>query len=308
MRFSEIILETQTQLDSLSGRKFTEAQVGLAVNSQQRSCIRYLADKDEAYFNHTFTLLKAAARTPHANLWSWRLPLWVMKVSSVRQYLGGSTSTRGVMLHRLTKYDELMTSGWRWTASNELVLVGYGQAIDLELEVAKIPARMTKGTLPSQAGLTTSQMKLDADAGAVHVHESVLDSYAGGLFEITGPASTRLGQLLRCIGSGNDPAGRILTMEEAWTSVPVVADTYEMHMELPTQHGRLLVLLATRQLLAQEKNLEGVNAIRDEIAEQWRQFTDTIGNRDLTQPYTVIEDLMPDPNRWRDSTYIGDYL
>lgn len=291
MRLSELVTETRIALDADSNAKWTTAKVVAAINGQQRSMIRKMVELDEAYFNHSFVLLKTAARAVRQSIWSFRIPSWVDKISSIRQSLGtGSAYARGPVIPRCTKWDDC---GWRHSAVNEVQLVGFSAAVDIDLEVAKIPARMTQGILPAQAGITSSQMKLDADPAPTsdYPHETVQGSYAGALFEITGPASVRVGQLLRCIGSANDPAGTIITMEEAWTSAPNSGDTYEMHAELPTQHTRLLVLLAARTLLAAERNIEGIGVLRDELNEQWRLFLDTIAYRDISQPHTVVESL-----------------
>lgn len=306
MRLSDLVSQLQVALDSKTNRKWDPPTLVEQLNIQHRRVVRKIAEVDEAYVNYTFTLSASKARTPHQGILAWRLPSWILKISSVRRSYGGATTTRGPLLPRATKWQ---TVGWRHGAANEIQLVGYGVAVDLELEVAKAPARMTSGTLPNQAGVTTSQLRMDADATAVYPHETQLDAYAGALFEITGPvpgAGTRVGQRLRCIGSDQDVTGRLLTMEEAWTSAPVTGDTYEMCMELPSQHSRLVVLLSARGLLAAERNMQGIAALDPEVNEEWRLFMDSIQYRDLAEPHTVVESI-PMLSNQEGTTYTGEY-
>lgn len=290
MRLSQGIERVKLAIDSVAGDKLDAAGKTIAqvMNSQLRSMIRKAVEEDKSYVNHRFVLLGTTARTVYGNSFSYRLPPWVMKLASVRKY-GGTGAARGLEIHRATRRQ---IGGWRFTATNEITLDGFSSAPDLDIECAKIPAAMTKGTLPSQATLTTSQMRLDADTSSDAVnfpHETALNGYAGALFEITGPtaAGSRIGQILRCTGSSSDPTGRVLTMEEAWTSAPQANDTYEMVAEIPDEHSELLVLLTARRLLSVEGNAKGLALIGQEIGEQWASYLTHIKSRDTQEPYFI---------------------
>lgn len=298
MRLSQLVLETQVALDSVSSSKWSQAQIGAALNSQLVSMIRKMTETDEAYHSHIFTRLGSSARQVHSDRWAYQLPLWVMKISEVRQLHGSASAQTGPLIDRASKF---RGRGWYYTADNEITLRGWSQAVDLEFAVAKLPARMTKGTLGDQAGVATNQVRLDPDGAAGDAtdfpHESVADAYAGALLEIVGPASARVGQVLRVLSSApNTGAGlnqHLLTMEAAWPSgAPVVADRYELHAEVPGEHSRLIVLLATRTLLSQQRNLEGVRIYAPELSEQWSMFLAGIRNRDVQQPH-VIQEFLP---------------
>jgi len=296
-RLTTLLEETKLALDSVASAKWSEAQIAAQLNAQLVSMIRKMTETDQAYHAHVFTILATAARTIHTGKYAYRMPPWMMKLSEVRQYLGGSGVNVGPIIPRTSKWGG---QGWVHTAINEIALVGWSQAMDLECYVSKIPARMTKGTLGAQSPATSSQLLLDPDGAAGDAtnfpHESVADAYAGAVFEITGPAGTRKGQMLRCIASTpNQGVGtnqHLLTMESAWTSQPQTGDTYEMHAEIPGEHSRLLVLLVARALLSQQRNLEGVRIYQAELQEQWQQFLDAIKERDLQQP-AVIQDPLP---------------
>jgi hypothetical protein len=291
VRLSQGIDRVKSALDSVSGQKYTDARIGETLNSQLRSLVRKAVEVDQGYTNHRFVLASTVARNPYSGVYSYRLPPWIIKLVSVRRYLG-SGAAKGPEIHRATKRQ---VGGWRYTAANEITLEGVSSAIDLDIECAKMPAALTKGTLPSQAGVTTSQLKLDADSSAdavIYPHETTLNAYAGALFEITGPspaAGTRIGQILRCTGNTVDPTARLLTMEEAWTSQPQTSDTYEMVAELPDEHSELLVLLTARRLLAIEGNAKGISLYSQEIGEQWASYLSHVKSRDTQEPYFIAQ-------------------
>lgn len=272
-------------VDDLTAQKWGAKRRGIALNDMQRSLVRLMADCDQGFVNHRFTVPIASMRTVHADEFSCQLPPWVLKVTAVR-LTAVSTEGRKRLVERANKWGH--RPGWYFSASNELTFYRMGQPQSFDIECAKIPALMTKGTLPSQAGMTTSQMRLDADPAltADYPHETAQGSYAGGLFEITGPTSARVGQLLRCTGSLHDQSsiGTVLTFEQPWASVPLAGDTYEMHTEIPDQHINLLVLLAAQRLFAQIHSSEGIAAIGPELAREWDQFKRHITSRDVQEP------------------------
>ena len=289
MRLSELVGRVKTVIDSETARKWNEQKIARALNDMQRSLVREMVKIDLAYVNHRFVLGAAAARRRNADEYSFRLPWWVISVTGVResQPASGGRQPLVAWANRRSAY-----SGVEFTASNELTFWRMGEPRSWQIECAKLPALMTRGTLPSQVGVAASALKLDADSSAdavVYPHETHLDAYAGGLFEITGstPPSARVGQLLRCIGSDGDVAGRTLTMEEAWASAPVAGDTYEMHAEIPEQHMNLLVLLAARRFFAQTNNLPGIAALGPELSEEHMAFRNAIQPRQLAQPHYI---------------------
>jgi len=294
VKLSALLDEITQGLDTATGRKWSPAQIVQHLNVQQRSLVRHTSNLDEKYHNVTFTLLAANARDVQAGIHSWRMPQGVMKVSAVRR-LREAGLARDLEIPRLQKYASRSQYGWELTAQNELELRGVSSVFDLEVLVAKLPPLLTSGTLGSQAGVLANELLLDVDGSATYPHESYVDAYAGALFEITGPASPRKGQVLRCTastpnqGGGNDQ--HLLTMEEDWGVAPVASDTYEMHAAIESEHTRLLVLLTIRALFAQERNAEGMASYREEMAEQWAQFRSTIAGRTLAMPSLVVESV-----------------
>lgn len=300
MRLSELIQDVRDAASVQTANRWSDKDIARFLNVQHRSIIRKSVEVNQGFHNYTFQVAAAVGQVRHTDLISYRLPWWVMKVATVRR--GSSTPTTSTQQGPIPRLDQVYArGGWRWSASNGLELVGVSTALDLELDVAKLPALLTRGTLPdpsTPSPIATNQMRLDADDSADAVnypHENQKDSYAGALFEITGPAGATQGQLLRCVSSlhNQNPSSKhtILTMEEAWTSVPVTGNTYEMHAELATEHCRLLSLLTTRALLSQERNVQGVAAYASELQEQWTIYLQSIAERDQAGPHLVVESI-----------------
>lgn len=288
MRVSELDNRLSTLLDDATSQKNGPKQRVRALNDMQRSLVRMMAERDQNYITHRFTLSSSAARTVHGDEYAFRLPSWVLKVVGVRE----STTTQGARLEYLPKAAKFGgSSGWNLTAQNEISFFRTGQPRSWIVECAKLPALMTRGTLPAQTAMATNQMRLDADPATTsdYPHETVQNAYSGALFEITGPVSARVGQLLRCATSVHDQstAGTVLTMEEAWTTQPAVSDTYESHSEIQDQHINLLVLKAAQRLFAQAGNLTMLSAIAPELSEEYGAFVRSIESRDVQEPYFI---------------------
>lgn len=296
MRLSELIEDVRDIASVHTANRWVDKDLVRFLNKQHRSLARMTAHVNQKYHSHTIQVPATAGRLKHTGLFTYRLPPWVMKVAAVRR--STTTPTTNARYPNIPRRDQNQVGGgWDHGPTGEFELES-SAAVDLELDVAKLPALLTKGTLPTPGAVASNQMRLDADNSVDaqnFPHEDVKDSYAGALFEITGPASARKGQLLRCVGSLHGQGGStnetILTMEEAWASVPVAADTYEMHAEFGGEHCRLLTLLTARALFAQERNLNGIAAIGPEVAEQWSIFTESIAERDQAGPHLVVDSI-----------------
>ncbi len=285
MRLQEGIDRVNFAIDNTAARKFdvNGRDVAMVMNEQQRSMVRKMAELAEGYINHTFTLDLTAARQIHNNTFSYRLPHWLLKIEEVRRSDGGSTFNLGPRIRRFRPRMPWM--GWEHTANNELTLRNTSQAFGLEIYCSKTPARMTKGTLPAQGVIRDLVMDDDASTDAGNFpHDQHENAYAGALFEITGPASARVGQILRCVSNDMVTTGRTLVMEEDWTTQPETSDTYEMHSEIPEQHTELLILLTAQRLFAVQNNTAGIAAYARELSEQWRQFVYHVEKRQLQGP------------------------
>lgn len=301
MRLSDAMVRLRELLRAQDTAFFTDLALGGHLNRQQVSLCRRMVEIDEAYFNHTFILPVSSARQVASSMWSYTLPPWTVKVVQVRESVAPeATASLGNLLPYVGKHDN--TRGWRYDGMNTLRLVGFGTAIALSVTVAKRPAMVTKGTLPTQANLAAgnTELRLDLDNSAdalAFPHETLTNSYANAIVEITG-ANARSGQLLRATGSTHfvDEGGSRfteLTMESAWVAAPQSGDTYEMHFELPDHHMDILLLLAAYRAWGAVGHAAEQKAMAAELQMQMRDFENSIRPRQTQMPMRLQTSTLP---------------
>lgn len=315
------ILDDPSTAGSLQAH--TDAQLVEVGHQQLLAIVKRMAEVDERWHNHEMTLAAAAARQVASNVWEYTIPQWLMTISDMREENQGAsvTASLGPRIHPIqSKYTNGV--GYDFQSGNSFRLYGKSAALDLRLQVTKRPARPTRGTLPAQTSMTSSQLRLDVDpaVSSDFPHEKQADAYAGSLFEITGVNDATAqpgGQVRRCIGSthtqllaGPNTLHTILTLEFAWTTIPETSDTYEMHWELPDQHVRLHQLMTARAMWQRQGNADEVKAHRDETAELGMSLINDVKKRQSQAPKRMIHsiggdyggryDRLHDPLSWHD--------
>lgn len=299
MRLSDVLDQVRLSVEDKSSAHWGDDTIIRQVDVQTYRIARRLVDVDEGYLSVRLDIDATAAIARHTNVFTYKLPWWSMKVAEVRER-GTTNQARGRLIRKGYKFDEDEPGRWRYTDKNAISLEGFSAAQDLSLVIAKRPARLTRGTLPDQASITTSQLRLDVDTSTdalKHPHEKEANSYAGSLFEITGlDSATHLvsGQIRQAASSAHlqvfgSTIHTVLTFEEAWTVTPIAADTYEMHAEVPDEHMRLVVLLTASALLSHEGNKDAVAGLGRELSEEWRLFITHVNNRDIQEPKVMVE-------------------
>lgn len=304
MLLSLVLDKLRNELSDPDGDDWSDTELSSILSDQQLIMVRRQVTIDENYHNHRFTLLGANATQVSGDVYRYRLPRWCMRIVDMRLAQTGVTDSRKRELKPIDKYSG--GYGWMFWGAHSIEVRGYASAEDIEVFCAKRPARLTKGTLPDQAGLSGSnQLRLDRDGSAdalIHPHETEADSYVNGIFQITGvdvPASHIVsGQLAVCTASvHNQNTGgvlyTVLTLDRDWSVAPTTADTYEMHVEVGDEHMRLLVLLAARAAWIRKGNLDEVRASEGEVAQEWREFISHIQPRQLQMPHIIKSSLYP---------------
>lgn len=291
MKLSSIITEIRDHVEDRTTNRWGDAQLTRTIHTQTMKLVRRMVDVDENYSNVRISLDKSVATAVKTDMQFYTLPPWTYKVVSVRE---GTTSntTQGRVVPKAQKLSNLQ--GWRMGAGTELVLSRYGNALDLDIEIAKVPARLTLGTLPDQTGMAANQLRMDTDSSsdaATYPHETAPNSYAGAVVEVV-----ETGEILRCTLSEHrqDYSGTpytVLTFREDWMTAPVAGNTYEMHCaEINDTHMRYLTLLCAAALLQREGNNNQLQSIMLEISEEAGYFTRHIQRRDVQRPTLIAAD------------------
>ena len=303
MRLSKIIEAVREVLQAPDSTHWDDKQIVQHINRHIASLARRMAEVDEGYLNASLVLPKTAARKVKADVWDYTLPPWVERITEVRRS-GSPTDPTGVARDAVVPVvGKLGSNGWT-TQGRSLRLVTSLDPIDLEVGVAKTPAALTKGTLPTPAQLPASPagayLRLDADTSAdalVYPHETLADSYINAIVEITGQ-NARSGQLRTVIGSTHfqNEAGTLYTvlqLDSAWTVAPQAGDTYELRSEIPEQHMQLVVLLTAHSLWATRGQYEQQKAVTQLLSEEMSAFMRHITPRQVQQPYYLRHTILP---------------
>lgn len=305
MRLSQIITKLREELTDPSTSTnvdWSDAELVGVLTDQVLIMVRRQVAIDEAYHNHRFALTAASAVQRSSNIWAYRLPHWCPKVVEVRFGQDSGLDPRQRVLRQRDKFGG---AGWRYSGRREIEVEGIATAEDLEVWCAKRPARLTKGTLPTQTGMASNQLRLDADTSAdalLYPHETVADSYVNAVVELTGVNTVGHivgGQVNTVVSSLHlqNEAGTlytVLTFRDAWTVLPVSLDTYEMHPEIDDEHLRLLILLCARACWTRRGNKDEVRASELELHQEWAEFQRHMEPRGLQEPKVIKDHLYPE--------------
>lgn len=302
MRLSQAMEQLEELLQSSDVTHWSLKERASHLNRHALSLARKMAATDEGYFNFLVPLAASQRRKIKADTWDYTLPTWIERIVEVREN-SSATDPTGVVRGRVFPYVQKY-GGFGYTMQGpNLRIVSGTEPSDLEVAVAKRPAKVTRGTLPTQANLpspNTSYLRIDADTSADalnYPHETITDSYANALVEITGQTA-RSGQLRRVVGSDHfqNEGGTLYTvlqLEEPWTTQPLAADTYELHFEIPEQHMQLVVYLAAHTLWGTRGQVENQKAHAAIISEEMAAFTHHITPRQVSQPAYLRRSILP---------------
>lgn len=305
MRLSQIVTKLREELSdpaSSTNVDWSTAELVGVLSDQVLVMVRRQVAIDEAYHNHRFTLLAANATQRSSNIWAYILPHWCPRIVQVRFAQDSALDPEQRALRQRDKFGGI---GWRYSGRREIEVNGIATAEDIEVWCAKRPARLTLGTLPTQTGMASNQLRLDADTSAdalIYPHETVPNSYANAVVELTGVNAVGHlvgGQVNTVVSSLHlqNEAGTlytVLTMRSAWSVVPVAADTYESHPEIDDEHLRLLILLAARTCWTRKGNKDEVRASEMELHQEWAEFQRHMEPRGLQEPKILKDHLYPE--------------
>ena len=286
MRSADIIALLREQVDDTQSAQWTDARLLRIINQQMFKLFREQVAADDSYHNLELDLLASAAVAPHLNQWLYTLPRWVFKITWVRLKTDANEGV-GAPIPRAYRVDS-WSRGWHLDADKRLRLIGYSQAEDLILGVAKVPARIHSGTLPAQTvtgSLTssTTQVRLDKDNDPAFPHESEPDAYRNAIIEITmGGKAGQIRRVVSSVGNESIPSNfhTVLTVQEAWSSNPVLSDTYDMHAEVSDPLIRALITESALVCEQMRHNVNGIAVLAEELQSERMKFKEHVKPRE----------------------------
>jgi len=275
------------------------------VNEQMAAMTLEMAEKNEGYHNYELDLPNALGVQTSGQDWDYVLPMRALwRITRMWQMTNGFDpgSSRGQSVSYVDPSDT--DPGFYFVHSHKIRIQDFGSAQDLRVQVVKIPAQITRGTLPAQTNMTSTQLRLDADTTVDALnfpHEVENNAYANAVLEITGvntlgPTHAVSGQIRRVTASAHLQleAGvlyTVLTIDEAWASQPVAGDTYELHLELHNTHDRYMVLLCAREAWLKKGSKDEILAMRDELGKREVVWRNSIFPRQIANPKVVRDDM-----------------
>lgn len=283
MRLSQIIARVRDVLKDTNTNKYTfsDAKVGAVINDSIRTLIRHAVEADPSYHNFRLDLPGSEAVEKSSGHFQYRIPRWVVSIADVRE-TAATGAPEGERVRRMRSRGE--RDGWMLEQTRVLRL-HHPSALDLTLYVAKLPARLTQGTLPAQASEST--IRLDQDAAATEFpHDSEEDVYGNAIFELTTAAKVGIFGVGASSTPRNNSGGLYFTdvvLEEAMTG-KAEGDTYEMHSEIPDEHMTLVILHAARKLLSSMSNMQAMAAHDGEYQYELRRYIESLQPRQSQGP------------------------
>ena len=311
MNITQFVARVRSYLDDSRSLKFSDSEIVYMADEQLRYLTRKLSQTSKDWHNFSLGLYKANARTIFNNTYEWTLPSWVKRVSRVYdRHNTASTETtlspyrwsgnsNAQFTDEIGKSDSGRRSGWTWEGQRTLRLWNFPQALDLSLEVVKMPAPLFKvivaDVFTDASGFyfpTTASVSGGGGIvyGDLYVEEG---SYINSEAQITGTktaTSTNLGEVRRIIYSNSNTiaTGRKTAcyVDNNWNATLEAQDTVESLLPIPEDHTYLLSLLVLRGLAIKKGNIDLQKSVANAIAPELQDFLENSGvPKDSAGPY-----------------------
>lgn len=281
MRSSDLDALLRDKLNDPDGLTWQQPERYRWLNLAHRESFGILVREDPSYYNFSFEVLSSEAYSMTPGF-GYQLPGFVYAVTDVRE--GSASNTPGNRIPHAVNLDQ---RGWMFEAGSVLRLIETS-AKTLRIFCAKVPARLTTGTLPAQTSMSSTQMRLDQDSVATLPHELEVNAYANAVFEITSPQA-RAGQRRQCATSAplesfSSNQHTVLTFGKAWSAAPAADDTYDMHSELSDAHAPFVVSRAAEMCFQKVRNAEALKLISAEVARNYNRLIEAITPRQYQDP------------------------
>jgi len=299
MNVTQFLLEVRDMLDDpddLSGSAKVRWDDGVLMrhaNRTIRGLVRKQMELDQGFHNCAVLLSKEDAIQVHSNVWDYILPTWSMRVAGVREQATDSQPEPDFIQPADRRTSGRGGPNYHMVANTTLRL-RHANALDLQVDTVKLPARMTRGTVgkPSTGVSGTIQLYMEPDEDAEFPNETEANSYRNAIVELTGtdsPTHIISGAIARVTASShrNEDASKfytLLTLDKALPVPPAANDTYEFQTEIAEEHVRLLILLVCRACWESKGNNDELRAIAGELNEEWVNYLQHIQPRQGQEP------------------------
>ena len=167
MKISEVVTLVRDLLDDASANHWSDVQVVRNMGLASNIMFRWHVQGDSSYHNFEIQILGTDAVQFGANAYVYTMPRFTHKVIRVRETKPATDQTQVNF-----PSGSLRTSkqGWIFTRNKQLRMVGFSDPKDLTIDIGKIPARLSRGTVEEAGSATTLILQYD-DTGFVFDEE-----------------------------------------------------------------------------------------------------------------------------------------
>lgn len=317
MRLKTVIQAVRDKVNDPDAKYWSDVDVTRWIDHHNRQMHRQRAQADRSY-GRVLHLIEASdenrVRAVKDDVQRYHFPSWVYKVYGVRDMSNGSSKRGSLVDYREHPRDN--NKGWYISTDGAIDLVRYETAIDLELDVTKLPARVHYGTVDSPSANARNKIRLDSAPGTFPVDWEV-DAYVGMEIEVTdGQTETtnRRGTVAQIISQehkyDNDLGKWVVecTVFPQWPTPVQVGDTYELHVPLDESNYEYISARVARSLFHKTRNLEGIQAMEGVMMEGYDTFTAGLRPRQEQQPGFLVSPEATPGYFNPDKDWSGEYL
>jgi hypothetical protein len=308
MRIKSVIQAARDKVNDPTRKYWSDAEIIRWVSHHHAMLYRYLANAHRSWGFHTFRILAATTDRILAvndDTQRYFFPNWMYRLYGVRELSSGLTK-RGVLIDYV-EHPRDQGKGWYVSTGKSIDLLRFNTPVDIDIECSKLPPVLHYGTVdsgisPGRDEIVLASAPVDLDSNALELDWSP-DAYVNAEIEIitdgTNKTDNRRGSVHQVVaqrqtfdGSLDSGAGRwvvVCTVRPFFPSVPQVGDTYELHLNLSPTNFEYLGALTARSLFHKTKNLEGIAAVKDVLAEGHDTFISGIRPRQEQQPGFMVD-------------------
>ena len=312
MNLSALIQLVRDRLDDPNGTKYTDAEIVRHIDEQARVMFRKQTQAAKEWHNFGLLIQKESGRQLFGDVWEWRLPMWVDRVTKVfiRQGAGTAETTYSPYLWtgnngvtfgpEIRKTDITRRDGWTWEGQRTFRLWKNPTEQELIVLCCKVPPPVLKVKIAhaytdgTGAYLPASSDTANWLLGAETLEEGIYVNQEMMVVSTAGAADTHYGNIRRCVYSqpnAIDGGARyqLLRFDSTFGATLAVGDTIESVVPVADAHATLLVLLCVNSLFVKKNNTDGQKSLAGDLGKEWQDFISfASATRDTSGPYFKV--------------------
>jgi hypothetical protein len=304
MNVSELI-QAVRDLYPIDVKRLDDAAIVRSANTHIRSLFRVQLEANESYHNCEIQVAKDQFKETRRNVFDVTLPSWASRIGNVGKRTNGAADVTlspwaidnsGADVRELSPKDPSRRGeAWEVWGNKAIRLTGFSEAIDLTVEVAKLPAKLLRATIDAESGAEDGLVL--PEVLGLGVLETEPGAYINAQFRVTSLAADAAGATRNTLGDYRvgvdsfpyseeypDDRRTEIQLDSAWTDGLVVGDVVESVVELADEHTHLVTLTVLQDIFQSTNNKSGLRSIGDELRHEMGLFQVSIKPRTTQYP------------------------